>query len=87
MAGIYGFIAESSDVAALAFVEDLSNKIEWMARSGFTGVARDWIRPGLRALPYRDRCFYFRVDDEAIYLLRVLHGKQDVSTQEFAEGA
>jgi len=64
-------------------VADLSAKIEWIAKTGFNGVPRDWIRPGLRALPYRDRCFYFRVEDETVTILRVIHGRQDVEKQEF----
>lgn len=65
------------------FVADLNAKIEWIAKTGFTGVPRDWIRPGLRALPYRERCIYFRIDDDAVIILRVIHGRQDVSAQEF----
>ena len=77
------FIAEDSPASAAEFIGDLTDKIGWIAETGFSGMARDWIRPGLRALPYRDRCFYFRIDDQALYLLRVLHAKQDVGSQEF----
>jgi len=64
-------------------VTDLSAKIEWIARTGFSGVSREWIRPGLRALPYRERCIYFRIDADMVTILRVLHGRQDVEAQEF----
>jgi toxin ParE1/3/4 len=77
--------AQTNPVAAAAFVADLTGKIERISQIGLSGTARDWIRPGLRALPYRDRCFYFRIDDNALYLLRVLHGKQDVEKQEFTD--
>lgn len=85
MADIYSFIAQDSPAAATGFVSDLADKIASISESGLSGTRRDWIKPGLRALPYRDRCFYFRIDHEALYLLRVLHGKQDVSRQEFSE--
>lgn len=62
---------------------DLNAKIEWIGQTGFTGVPRDWIRPGLRALPYRERCIYFRIDNETVTILRIIHGRQDVETQEF----
>jgi len=64
-------------------VTDLGAKIEWIARTGFSGVSREWIRPGLRALPYRERCIYFRIDADMVTILRVLHGRQDVEAQEF----
>jgi toxin ParE1/3/4 len=68
---------------AAEFVADLTDKMTWIADTGFSGMARDWIRPGLKAFPYRDRCFYFRIDDTSVYMLRVLHGKQDIERQEF----
>lgn len=55
----------------------------WIAEVGFTGVPRDWIRDGLRALPYRERCIYYRIDGDAVYILRVLHGRQDITSQSF----
>jgi len=60
------------------FVADLTAKIEWIAKTGFTGVPRDWIRPGLRAFPYRERCIYFRIEEDTLTVLRVIHGRQDL---------
>lgn len=77
------YLAQEDLGVATAFVADLNTKIEWIAKTGFSGVARDWIRPGLRALPYRQRCIYFRADDETVTILRVVHGRQDVTSREF----
>jgi toxin ParE1/3/4 len=81
--GIHAYIAEENPAAALEFIEDLAQKIEWIAASGFTGAPRDWIRPGLRILPYRDRCIYLRVTDDTVFIVRVLHSSQDVEREEF----
>jgi toxin ParE1/3/4 len=78
------YLAEEDVQIATDFVADLHDKMEWIALSGFTGVPRDWIRPGLRALPYRERCIYFRVTDTEVFILRVLHGRQDITQQEFS---
>lgn len=43
------------------------------------------ICPGLRGLPYRGRCFYFRVAGDSLIVVRVLSCKQDVSNEEFPE--
>ena len=80
---MFANLAQTNEAAAADFVTDLSEKMAWIAQTGFSGMARDWIRPGLKAYPYRDRCFYFRIDETSVYMLRVLHGKQDVDRQEF----
>ena len=83
--GIYEFIAKDNAQAARQFVRAIEEKIKSAAASGYTGVARDWIRPGLRALPYRDRCIYLRVYETHLYIVRILHGRQDLSPDDFSE--
>lgn len=68
---------------ATKFVDDLHKKIQWIADIGFAGAPRDWMRPSLRAFPYRKRCIYYRMNDDEVNILRVLHGRQDVTQQEF----
>lgn len=63
--------------------DDLTARMWWIAETGFTGAPRDWIRPGLRALPYRECCICFRIDENTVTIQRVIHGRQDVSSQEF----
>jgi toxin ParE1/3/4 len=74
---IYLEIAQDNPKAAAEFIRDMTNQIDKLANLGVTGSPRDWIKTGLRAFPYRKRCFYFRIDDERLILLRVLHGSQD----------
>lgn len=76
--GIYAFIARQNPEAAARFVTELLGKVKKMAEAGFTGVSREDVQPGLRAFPYRDRCFYFRIEGNLLILLRVLHGAQDI---------
>lgn len=79
------YIAARNPEAAANFVLDIHLKIRSIARSGFTGVARDEIGQSLRGLPYRDRCIYFRVEDTHIYIVRILRGRQDISLEDFPE--
>lgn len=83
MANIFTYLAEEDITVATDFVADLHAKINWIARTGFSGVSRDWMREGLRALPYRERCIYFRIEENAVHIVRVLHGRQDVTQQDF----
>jgi len=68
---------------AAEFVTDLIRKLEWIAAVDFTGSPRDHIRQGLRGFTYRQRCIYYRSYDDRIEVLRILHGAQDVTRQEF----
>ena len=69
--------------SAERFVADLIRQMYQIAELVFTGALRDWIRPGLRAFPYRQRCIYFRDYEDRIVIIRVLRGRQDIEPQEF----
>lgn len=70
---------------AADFVADIHAKIEWIAEVDFTGSPRDHISEGLRGFPYRKRCIYYRSYNDRIVIVRVLHGAQDVTHQEFKD--
>lgn len=81
--GIRRYIAKSSPHYAQEFLADLTAKIAWIAEVDFSGSPRDYILEGLRGLPYRDRCIYFRSYHDRVVILRVMHGAQDVKPQDF----
>jgi len=78
---MYAHIAEDSPANAQRFIRDLVRQIYKLAELHIDGVSRDWIRPNLRAFPYRNRCIYFRVEGDTLYVLRVFHGARDVDRQ------
>ncbi|HTO29992.1 MAG TPA: type II toxin-antitoxin system RelE/ParE family toxin [Pararhizobium sp.] len=82
---IYKYSAAENPPAAAAFVLDIHLKINSVAQTGSPGVARNQFSQRLRALPYRDRCIYFRVEESHIYIVRILHGRQDISPIDFPE--
>ena len=83
--GIYKFLEYKNPVAAERLVSSIEQKINKMAGSGHTGVSRDWISEGLRAMPYRDRCIYFRVRGAELRILRVVHGHQHIEAEDIIE--
>ncbi|MCH7501650.1 MAG: type II toxin-antitoxin system RelE/ParE family toxin [Nitrospinae bacterium] len=83
LTAIYTHIAQESPDSAERFVADLIRQMYKLAELEITGAPRDWIRPGLRAFPYRQRCIYFRDYEDRIVIVRVLHGRQDIEPQEF----
>ena len=81
--GIFLYIAGDNVDSATNFIADFHSKIEWIAKTDFTGSPRDNISKGLRALPYRKRCIYYRSFQDKIVVVRVLHNAQDVTEQNF----
>ncbi len=83
LAEMYQYIKTDNPTAADEFIKDMTDTLFNLAQLGVTGSARDWISDGLRAFPYRNRCFYFRIVNDAMIVVRVLDGRQDVNAQEF----
>ncbi len=85
LAEIRSFVAADSPNAADRLLSQISEKIAWAAESGYTGVPRNFIRPGLRALQFGNYCIYFIVDQNFLTVLRILHGAREVGLQSFSE--
>jgi plasmid stabilization system protein ParE len=81
---IHNYISNSNPVAARRLLDDLNHKIKWLAQAGATGVPRSFA-PGLRAFPYRERCIYFVVSEDIMTVLRILHGHQNITPEDFPE--
>ncbi|THV14392.1 type II toxin-antitoxin system RelE/ParE family toxin [Rhizobium rhizophilum] len=82
---IYNYLYERSPVTAERFTSDIEQKIIDLADSRNPGVSREWLKPGLRAFPYRRRCIYFRVVEDTLVVLRITHGRQDITSDTFPE--
>lgn len=82
---IFLHIAQDDPIAAGRFIRQLTQKIEWIASSDFPGVPRDSLLPGLKALPFKRRCIYFRTTKNRVIILRVLHGHQNTTPYDFPE--
>lgn len=44
-----------------------------------SGMARDWLSPGLRVTFYHPYALYYRIVPDAVVVVRVLHGARDAS--------
>jgi toxin ParE1/3/4 len=82
---IYSYIAQLNPDFADAFILALYQKIETLARLGLTGTKTDHLRDDIRAFTFKERSFFIRVSDETITVLRVKHGRQDISPDDFPE--
>jgi plasmid stabilization system protein ParE len=56
-----------------------------LAQLGLTGTKTDHLRDDIRAFTFKERRFFIRVCDETITVLRVKHGRQNISSDDFPE--
>ena len=54
-------------------------KFAMLARQPLIGEACDDLRPGLRLVPLGNYVIYYRVDDDHVTIVRVLHGGRDAT--------
>lgn len=68
---------------ASVFIHELTAYMEDITRLHIPGASRDYVKRGLKMLPYKRRCIYFREYQNRVVIVRVLHEKQDISTEPF----
>jgi toxin ParE1/3/4 len=59
----------------------LNDAMEYLTRFPLLGESRDDLRTGMRARPVAEHVIYYRVDKEAIIVLRLLHHTMDERAQ------
>lgn len=82
---LYKFLEDKNPVAGEQLVSAIERKIRDTARLGLTGVSRDWISSGLRAVNHKNRCIYFRVKENELRILRIVHGHQHIAAEDVEE--
>jgi toxin ParE1/3/4 len=78
---IWCYIARKSGSLEIAdrFTEFLSDRFYLLANHPYIGRRRDEeLRPGLRSFPVRDYIFLYRIEEDAVLILRVLRGSRDI---------
>jgi toxin ParE1/3/4 len=76
---ISDYFLEYNVGAGERFVQGFNQKCMRLAQFPNMGKSYASIRPWLRGLPLQDYIIFYRVTDEALMILRVVHGRQDLS--------
>lgn len=82
---IYSYIDQFDPALADACVIGLYQKINALAQLGVNGTKTDQLRDDIRAFTFKERRFFIRVSDNTITVLRVKHGRQNISPDDFPE--
>jgi toxin ParE1/3/4 len=76
---IYEYIARDNEIAAVSTLDGLFRHAEILSESPHLGRNRDEdLRQGVRSLPVGNYTLFYRVLDETVEVLRVLHGSRDL---------
>ncbi|MEA2595856.1 MAG: toxin ParE1/3/4 [Thermomicrobiales bacterium] len=59
----------------------LTSAIEELTRYLFIGEERDDIPAEMRAKPVKQHVIFYRVDDQAVTIIRLLHAKMDTASR------
>ena len=75
---IWHYIARDSDVTADRFLDRLHEKFSALARNPRMGRARPELRRDLRSFPYAAYLILFRIVDDGLEIVRVVHAARNL---------
>ena len=78
--GIWLHVAgESGSIeSADRIIDTITDRFWLLAQHPHIGRRRDDLRSGLRSFPVGDYAILYRIDDEDVLILHVLHGARDI---------
>lgn len=85
LVAITEYLAERNPTAAVRLLQALHRRWDLLTDQPFSGKAREDLRPGARSVIVGQYLSLYRVTDQGVEIVRVLHGKRDLSEEEFDE--
>jgi toxin ParE1/3/4 len=79
---IWLHVAHDSEAAADRLLDRIEARWQQLITYPFSGPPRDDIAPGVRHLVIGDYLTLYRVKDDAIEILRVLHGHRNIEAND-----
>ncbi|MES0096102.1 type II toxin-antitoxin system RelE/ParE family toxin [Mesorhizobium sp. M0019] len=78
------YIAEQNPNAAVRLVDLLQRRWDLLTLHPFSGAPREDIAPGIRHLIVGEYLTLYRVSEEAIEIVRVLHGRRKIAADDLS---
>lgn len=79
LAAIWVYIAADSDTLADRFIDEIETRFLPLLDYSETGADRSALAPGIRVIFCRKYAIYYTHSHQAVTILRVVHGAQDVA--------
>jgi toxin ParE1/3/4 len=78
---IWAYLAhEASDRVADNQLRDIEKACSTLKNWPYSGRKRDELLPGLRSIPVHPYIVFYRVREDAVEIVRVLHGRRDIDS-------
>jgi toxin ParE1/3/4 len=74
---IWLYIAQDNVDAADRLLEKLQQRCDCLSANPELGMRRDDLLEGMRCLIEGNYCIFYRITDDAVQVLRILHGTRD----------
>jgi toxin ParE1/3/4 len=75
---ILEYLEEHSPTAAEQLAETIDERCAMLGQLPLMGRSRDDLALGLRSIAIRPYVLFYRVTDESVQVIRILHGKRDM---------
>lgn len=79
---IWLHVARDSEAAANRLLDRIEARWQQLATYPYSGAPRDDIAPGIRHLIVGEYLTLYRVGEDAIEIVRVLHGRRDIGADD-----
>lgn len=70
---------EDNPERAISFVDELTDRFRAIAEHPKAYPTRADLRPGLRSCVHGNYLIFYRIEDDAIEIARVIHGARDIA--------
>ncbi|TIS96191.1 type II toxin-antitoxin system RelE/ParE family toxin [Mesorhizobium sp.] len=77
-------IARDDEAAADRLLDRIEARWQQLATYPFSGAPREDIAPGIRHLVVGEYLILYRVGEDAVEILRVLHGRRNIEADDLA---
>ncbi|MER8884466.1 type II toxin-antitoxin system RelE/ParE family toxin [Mesorhizobium sp. M0816] len=81
---IWLHVAQDSEAAADRLLDRIETRWQQVATYPFSGAPREDIAPGIRHLIVGEYLTLYRVSEEAIEIVRVLHGRRKIAADDLS---
>ncbi|WP_378949915.1 type II toxin-antitoxin system RelE/ParE family toxin [Mesorhizobium sp. ANAO-SY3R2] len=82
--GIGDYISQESPQAAVRLIQRFARHWELLASQPYSGATREDVLPDLRHLVMGEYIAFYRVVGRDVLILRVLHGRRDITGDDIA---
>jgi toxin ParE1/3/4 len=81
---IWSYIAKDSEAAADRFIDLLVHRFHILGSNPYAGRERSELRPGYRSFPVGEYMIFYRVSQNHVSIMDVIHGRRDFGRYPFS---